>query len=139
MNDLQKAKGLLTENTCVLCKEDRLYTSQKTGIAPMLDWLAEGADLSGYSVADKIVGKAAALLFILAAVKDVYGEVMSEGGLAVLQSHGIPCSYGTLAPYIINRKGDGICPMEQTVQDIDDPESAYEALWETRKKLQNKH
>lgn len=138
MTDLERAKTLLAQNTCVLCKDETLHTSQKTGIAPMLDWLAEGMELTGFSVADKIVGKAAALLFVLAGVNEVYGEVMSEGGLAVLQTHGIPCAYGKLTPYIINRKGDGICPMEQTVQAIDDPELAYEALCETRKILQKK-
>ena len=128
----------MQENTCVLCKGEQVYASQKTGIAPMLDWLFEGVDLTGFSAADKIVGKAAALLFVLAGVTSVYGEVMSEGGLAVLQAHHIPCSYKTLTPYIINRKGDGICPMEQTVQQIDDPKTAYNALWETRKRLQKK-
>jgi len=135
MTDPERAKVLLAEHTCVLCKGDALYTSRKTGIAPMLDWLAEGADLRDFSAANKIVGKAAALLFVLAGVKSVYGEVMSQAGLAVLQKHHIPCSYGTLTPYIINRKGDGICPMEQTVQQIDDPQQAYFALCRTRRAL----
>lgn len=138
MTDLDQAKSLLTDNTCVLVRGDKVYASQKTGIAPMLDWIDAGYDLHGFSAADKIVGKAAALLFVLAKIKEVHGEVMSEAGLAVLQAQGIPCSYGALAPYIINRKGDGICPMEQTVQTIDDPKTAYEALWETRKRLQTK-
>ena len=102
----------------------------------MLDLLSEEVDLKGFSAADKIVGKAAALLFVLAGVRAVYGEVMSEAGLQVLQKHQVPCSYSTLAPYIINRKGDGICPMEETVQTISDPKAAFHALLEKRRQLQ---
>ena len=102
----------------------------------MLDWLEQGVELTGFSAADKIVGKAAALLFVLANVSEVYGEVMSEAGLAVLRQHHIPCSYNTLAPYIINRRGDGMCPMEQTIHTIDDPAVALPALLEARRQLQ---
>jgi len=102
----------------------------------MLDWLIEGNALAGFSAADKIVGKAAALLFVHAGIANVYGEVMSEAGLAVLKRHNIPCTYGTLTPYIINRRGDGICPMEETVLQIDDPKQALAALLEKRRQLQ---
>ena len=119
-----QAKNLLGDCTCVMYKGTTVYASQKTGISPILDWLAEGTDLRGFSAADKIVGKAAALLFVLAGVKEVYGEVMSKAGLAALQAHGIPCAYGTLTEHIINRRGDGICPFEATVQNTSDPSAA---------------
>ena len=129
--------ALLDTNTCVLCRGDTVYASQKTGISPMLDWLSEGKDLRSFSAADKIVGKAAALLFVLAGIREVYGAVMSEAGLQVLQTHGIPCAYGTLTPHIINRRGTGICPMEETVQTIEDPEAALDALLKKRELLRN--
>ena len=34
----------------------------------------------------------------------------------------------SLADYIINRKGDDMCPMEKTVVNINDLNEAYEAL-----------
>ena len=138
MTNLEYAKSLLAQHTCVLCREAAVYSSKLTGIAPMLEWITAGTELNGFSAADRIVGKAAALLFVLAGVREVYGEVISEAGLAVLTEHRIPCSYGTRVPFIINRKGDGMCPMEETVQNISDPQSAFEALVRKRNELMQK-
>jgi len=137
MKDIEKAHNILiAENkTCVACKGDIVYSSEKTGIAPMLEFISENIDLTEFSVADKIVGKAAALLFVLAGIRQVYGEVMSQAAEAVLEQHHIPYTYGILTSYIINRKGDGICPMEETVKEIDDPMEAFEALCKKRQQL----
>lgn len=137
MKDIEKAQSILiAENkTCVACKGDIVYSSEKTGIAPMLEFISDNIDLTGFSVADKIVGKAAALLFVLAGIDSVYGEVMSKGAEAVLVQHRIPYTYGTLTSYIINRKGDGVCPMEETVKAIEDPTKAFEALCKKRQEL----
>lgn len=137
MKDVEKARNvLIAENkTCVVCKGDVVYSSEKTGIAPMLEFISENVELTGFSVADKIVGKAAALLFVLAGIHQVYGEVMSKGAEAILIQHNIPYTYGTLTSYIINRKGDGICPMEETVKEIEDPRKAFEALCKKRQEL----
>ena len=94
----------------------------------MIDFLQDGIDLSGYSVADKIVGKAAAMLFVKAGIKEVYAEILSVSGKNFLEEHGINAGYETLAEKIINRTGDDICPMEKTVADIIDPEEGYEAI-----------
>ena len=75
-----------------------------------------------------MVGKAAALLYIYLGIKDLYGQVISEPAFGVLAEHGVTCTYGEKVPYIINRKKDGMCPMEQTVLNISDPREAVEAL-----------
>lgn len=101
----------------------------------MLDWLSAGTDLRGFCAADKIVGKAAALLFVLAGVCCVHGCVMSRAAKEVFDLHNIPCSYDVLTDHIINRQGDGICPMEQTVLQISDPKDALNALLKKREEL----
>lgn len=132
----QHAKDYLQDPvTCVLKKGDSVLSSEKTGIAPILQWIGDGMDLNGYEAADKIVGKAAAMLFVKAGVKEVYGEVMSEPARLFLKSRGIPYSYSTLTDRIINRAGNDMCPMEKTVLHIDDVEEAYAALKETLKRL----
>lgn len=138
VNDTEKAKKLLFENdalTCVLCKGDAVYKSCEKGISPMLDYIASSTDLKGFAAADKIIGKAAAMLFVKAGVKEVYGSVMSSSAAELLQKHNISCSWGTLTDKIINRKGDGVCPMEQTVAGINDLTEAYEALLRRRNEL----
>ena len=109
------------------------YFSFETGIRPIL--LAMKDDISffeGTSVADKIIGKASAMLLTLSGVKEVYTPVLSKAGQQIFEKYGIKYEYDELAEYIINRKGDGMCPMEMTVKDIDDLNEAYDAL---RRKL----
>ncbi|MBQ3419319.1 MAG: DUF1893 domain-containing protein [Erysipelotrichaceae bacterium] len=129
MNNIEKAKELLKDDlTCVLVKDDIVYTSKARGIAPVLNYLNEKVDLNSFSVADRIVGKAAAFLFVNAGIKEVYTEVLSVKGKEILEKYNIPYEYKTLVDKIINRTGDDICPMEKTVQDVDDPKIAYELL-----------
>jgi hypothetical protein len=129
-NNLQKAKKLLKNSnyTCVLCRGDDILTSDLSGIAPMMNFIKFGLDLRGYSAADRIVGKATALLFVLAGIREVYSGVISDGAVAVLEEHGILYEYAKRVEFITNRAGTGICPMEATVKDIDDPAVAYKAL-----------
>ena len=105
-----------------------LNTKAGLGVSPIIYFLQDGIDLSGYSVADKIVGKAAAMLFVKAGIKEVYAEILSVSGKKFLEEHSINVGYKTLAEKIINRTGDDICPMEKTVADIIDPEEGYEAI-----------
>lgn len=135
MTDLIRAKALLAEgdHTIALCHGDVTHTDTRRGIAPMLELLAQRIELSGFSVADRVVGKAAALLFIRAGITEVYAAVISEAALKVLSDRGIPCEWGSKVEYIINRTGDGPCPMEHAVREIDDPEEAETVL---REKLQ---
>lgn len=137
MTDLEKAKKLLVDNkTCVLVKDETIITSELKGIMPIISLLNNNTDLKAYSVADRIVGKAAASLFVYAGIKEVYGEVMSEAGMKVLEKYNIPYSYKIKTDKIINRTGDDICPMEKTVIDIDNPNDAYIAL---KKKVESLH
>ena len=94
----------------------------------MLELIEAGKHLSGYSAADKVVGRAAAALFIKCGIKEVYARVLSIGGKELLDTYGIPCTYDTLIDRIINRKGTDICPMEKAVHGIDDIDGMYAAI-----------
>ena len=93
------------------------------------------SSFKGFTAADKVVGKAAALLYALMGVSSLYASVISEGALTVCKSFGISVEYGALAQNIINRRGDGFCPMEQAVADISDPQTAFNAGKEKLKNL----
>lgn len=139
MNDLEQAKKLLNtgEYSCVLYRAGTVYTSTKRGVAPLLEWRAAGTMLKDFSAADKIIGKAAAMLLVLAGVKEVFAPVISKPALQVLSSYGIHAEYETLTEMIINRSGTGPCPMEQAVADIDDPAQALIAIQNKLKLLQS--
>ena len=84
--------------------------------------------MKGFSAADKIVGKAAAMLYVILGVKAVYSPVMSETAAEVFTNYNIAYEYDELTQNIINRNGDGICPMEETVKNISDPTEGFAAL-----------
>ncbi len=70
----------------------------------------------------------AALLYVLLGVKELYAEVLSRAGAEVFSKYKIACEYGELTEQIINRNGDGICPVEKAVQEIDDPALGLKAI-----------
>lgn len=126
MADLERARQLLEEGgyTCVLCKGDVVYSSRERGVRPVLDWITAGVDLKDFSAADKVVGKAAAFLFVLAGISRLHTAVISEPARDVLREYGIDAEYDRCVPGIINRAGDGPCPMESAVRETEDPEEA---------------
>ena len=128
MTDIELAKTNLDGHSVCLCRNGEIITDDGRGISPMMRFIAEGKELTGYSAADLIVGKAAAMLFVKAGIVCVHGKTMSESGKAYLEAHGIPCTYNVLTEKIINRQGTDICPMEKTVAEISDADEAYEAL-----------
>ncbi len=114
---------------CVAYNESGIHTSGERGVRPMILWLEDDPEfLRGASVADKIVGRAAAMIMVHAGVKEVFASVMSNGAIDLFREHGIEYSYSMTAIAISNRRGDGICPMERLVAPIKDPKEAYEAL-----------
>ena len=136
-SDLDRAKALLTGGTtCAIVCGARCETSCLRGVKPLLGWL-EG-DWRGASAADKVVGRAAAFLYVLLGVKALYAAVLSEPAAEVLRAHGISVSYGRLAARIVNRAGDGLCPMESAVMGEDDPRRALEKIKAKRMELMQK-
>ena len=135
--DLTKAKAVLEEQncTCVLCRENRIYTSTRRGVAPLLGWLDAGTDLTGFSAADRVVGKATAYLYCLLGVKEVYARVMSKPAVEVLHLYNIPASYDTLVEGIENRQKTGPCPMEYATRNSTTPAEALAAVREALKHL----
>lgn len=133
----ERLKALLAEEnlTCVLSDGSRLIKSRERGVKPLIGFIESGKSFKGFTVADKVVGKAAALLYALMGVSSLYASVISEGALTVCKSFGISVEYGTLTQNIINRRGDGFCPMEQAVADISDPQTAFNAVKEKLKNL----
>ena len=54
--------------------------------------------------------------------------MISDQAIRVFEEHGVTYTYAERVPYIINRRKDGLCPMEQTVLGTSDPEEAVELL-----------
>ena len=136
MTDIEIAKANLKGHTLCLCRGGDCITDDARGVKPMLRLIGSGAELSGYSAADIIVGKAAALLFVKCGIVAVFAKTLSAGGQQILEAHGIPYEYETLVEKILNRAGTDACPMEKAVAEISDPEEGYKALVAQVKRMQ---
>ena len=128
---IKKAVNKLNQGgyTLVVVNGEREYTSKLSGVFPLLDIIKNAPEvLSGACVADKIVGKAAAVLLVYAGVKEVYAKTVSSYAILVLKKAGINLVYEKKVPFIKNRAGTDICPMEKLVLDIGDPKAGAAAL-----------
>ena len=113
---------------CVVLRDGEIVRAETgRGVDPMIRLYEDGA-LQGAYVVDKIVGKAAAMLMTLGGVSGCYALTVSRAALDWFVGHGIPVEYEVCAEYIVNRAGDGICPMEQTVKELTDATEALVAL-----------
>ena len=136
--DLEKAKTRLAKGdcTCVLRLGETEYIETQRGVAPLLRHWEQQTDLRGFCAADKVVGKAAAMLYVLLCVREVYAAVLSEAAQKVLQAHGVEVICDTLTPAIRNRTDTGFCPMEQAVWTCDDPKEAPKRIYDAFEQLQ---
>lgn len=117
------------ELTLIVERKEDIYTSTLKGIAPILNPLKNDRHFfEDAIVVDKVIGKAAAMLLILSNVQYIYAFVMSQKAKDILDKYHIKYDYEKIVDYIINRDQNGMCPMEQTVYDIDDLEVGYQLL-----------
>jgi hypothetical protein len=129
--NIEEMKALLNTDdiVCVLSKGDQVLTSNLKGIRPWIKWLRECPEvIEDAVVVDKVVGKAAAMLMIVAKIKKLYTPMMSESALDYLSEQNIDFTYDTTVPYIVNNEKDGLCPMEQTVMNTEDAQQGYQQL-----------
>ena len=136
--DLDLARALLIANkdaTLVAVRGDEIVVCRDRGVKPLLKMVAEGRSLKGFSVADKVVGKAPALLYAVLGPEAVFSPVMSWTGRAVLLAAGIFVSHDVLVPHISNRAKSGQCPMDESVTNIWEPYEAVRVLEERARQM----
>lgn len=133
-SDTAHAKELLETHdlTLALCCGETIATSHERGVAPLLALLEGDVSWEGASAADKVVGAGAAFLYCLLGVREVRAPIMSRRAVEVLRRGSINPIAAQEVDAIVNRAGDGPCPIESAVADIDDPQ---EALVAVRQKL----
>lgn len=133
-SNLEKAAALLRNGnlTFAAVNGEKTLTSVKRGIRPILELLDSGAKLHGFSAADKVIGKAAAFIYILLEPDEIFADVISSQALKELENYNVKISFTTLTEAIRNRDNTGYCPMETAVKNAGSPD---EALILIRKKL----
>jgi len=141
MRDVELAKELLDNKgaSLVIVKEGQLlFESAKTGIYGLLQAIEKlKNEIFGSSVADRVVGRAAALLLAYSHVNEVYAPILSMEGQKVLEENNIKVEHLNLVQKILDRTGKNICPFEKFSYNIKSPDQAYEQLKEFAQKFKN--
>ena len=135
-NQLDDAKKMIRTGKaeCVLLQKGKISQVERgRGVSPLLRMYdKDPRAMAGGILVDKVIGRAAAAIAICAKVKFVHGQIISEDARQFLSENGIPSSGVLHVHRILNRRRNGLCPLEKSVQGINDPEKALEAL---RKKI----
>ncbi len=132
MKDLELAKEILEEKelTLAIVKEGKiLFTSTDKGIKPMYTAVVElKEELKGASAADRVIGRAAAILFKYAGIKELYTKLISNEAIKVFENSNIKFFYDEGSPYIKNRDKTDMCPVEKLSQGVDNPEELIQRI-----------
>jgi UDP-3-O-acyl-N-acetylglucosamine deacetylase len=130
--DLELAKlRLLNENLslAIVKNGNVIFETKKQGITGFLQAIEKlDKDLISSSIADKIVGVAAAILCVFAGTSSVFAKTISESGIKILQNNKIIFEFEKKVSNILNRDKTDICPFEKLAISSLNPEDAYQKL-----------
>ena len=132
MDDFELAENELKSrkiNLVIVKNGVVLYQSTASGMKGLLQAIEEyDGDLAGTAVADKIVGRAAAMLCVYSKVESVFAITMTEGALKLLTKNRVAHKFERYVHRLMNSQGTDICPFERAIRDIDDPKEAFKKL-----------
>ena len=117
-----------SENNLMVFREDELlFSSSGRGISPLIEAIdAIGREnLLGVTTADRVVGKAAALLNLYMGAAEVHAGVISGGAMRLLSEHGVGYEFLEDTDVVKAKNGVVFCPFEKLVWDVSDPEEAH--------------
>jgi len=130
--DLSLAKQRLNQKnlSLVIAKNGEvLFETEAHGISGLLKAMKQlQNNMKGSSVADRIVGRAAALLLVHSDVVAVFAVTASHGAIEVLKNNRIFHQFERRVPCILDSKRVDTCPFENLVADVSDPKEACEKL-----------
>ena len=132
MEDLSVAKERLATRGLTLCvvKDGRVvFETASHGISGFLRATEQfGEQVAGASVADKVVGRAVALLCLYARVRAVHASVMSMGARALFEQNSVYAEWDELVESILSDCRPVTCPFEALASNITDPSEGYKKL-----------
>lgn len=126
---MQQLIEILRREKCSLVVKNHgiVTTYSKPGVRDLEYLLDHDPEmLHGATIADKVIGKAAAAMVVVGGVKELYAEVMSKKAIPFLDEAGIAYSYGTLVD-TIKEEGDR-CQLEKITAPATTPEETVALL-----------
>ena len=131
---------LIEENlSLVIVKNEKIiFETETRGISGFLQAIEKlNQNLSGASIADKIIGVAAAKLCVYSSVSSVFAITVSEGGIRILQDNNVLFFFEKKVTKILNHGKTDVCPFEKLAMDSRSSEEAYDKLRSFVNQLRN--
>ncbi len=132
MQDLELAKKQLYDKqlTLAIVKNGGvIYETDAhriSGFIRAIDTL--GTQLCGASVADKVAGKALALLCVYAGIREVYAEVLSKKAQEIFDQNQVTYQWQQMVDNVLDMNKAGVCPFEKAAAEITNPDDSYDAF-----------
>ncbi|HUK84702.1 MAG TPA: DUF1893 domain-containing protein [Candidatus Acidoferrum sp.] len=129
MKDIEIAKKqLLDKNlTLAIAKKGQVIfqtdSHRISGFVNAIDTL--GTQLNGASVADRVAGKALALLCVYAEISEVYAEILSKKAQSLFEENNVACEWKKLVDNVLDLNKTSMCPFEKAAANIIDPKDSY--------------
>lgn len=126
---MQQLIEILRREKCSLVVKNHgiVTTYSKPGVRDLEYLLDHDPEmLHGATIADKVIGKAAAAMVVVGGVKELYAEVMSKKAIPFLEEAGIAYTCGTLVD-TIKEEGDR-CQLEKITAPATTPEETIALL-----------
>ncbi len=125
---LKKIKN--NDSTFIVIKDNKIVHEDKgIGVSCIRKVLNSNPSLLNDSIiVDKIIGKAAAMLLIPNKIKEVHSLVMSTSAIKILNNYNITNTAVQTVDVISNRTNTGMCPLEESVFNIEDFNEAHIAI-----------
>jgi hypothetical protein len=129
MQDLEIAKNQLYDKhlTLAIAKKGQvLFQTDLHRISGFIRAIDQfGAQLNGASVADRVAGKALALLCVYAGISQVYAEVLSKKAKVIFEENQVVCEWKELVNNVLDLSKTGVCPFEKAANFVSNPKDTY--------------
>ncbi|MFO7814370.1 MAG: DUF1893 domain-containing protein [Halanaerobiales bacterium] len=121
-----------SEYKLIVVKEDEImYKSKEESVSSIVHLLDNNPKLLKNSiVADKVIGRAVAMVCDYASVEFCYGSIMSSGAVKVFEKSNIPYKTKKEVKQIRNIDDTDLCPIEKLILEVDNSRKGIEKIKE---------
>ncbi len=118
---------------------ERIFTSRERGVKALVHLIDNDPELlRGATIADKVVGRAAAALMLRSGVSRLHSRVITSAAVDMLRNAGTTVDFDTETDMIANRARTGRCPLDTLCAPLSDPAEMEAAIRRFYKDLESR-
>ena len=118
----------LNNSSLVVYKDGNVQEFQQPGVEPILIYL-EDKDFKGTQVFDRVVGRAAAFLYVYGNADYVYANTISKQAIEIFKKNNIKYEAKNIVDEIQNKDKTDLCPFEKLTKNVENPAQAYGLIY----------